>query len=835
MTDYSHLNDTFISDRLRAQLVQIEKYPITTIIAPMGFGKTTAIDRWAKKQVKKEKHSIILRQMITTNSTTDFWMGLCRTFKKYPTLVEQMNALGYPRDIRSIHIFAEFLEDSLSKSKAPTYLIIDDLYILNQQEILPLIIFLTRNIPENLHIILLSRNQIFGEDDKMRLGKLLFEINVEDLRLKKDELKAYADLCEINATKEETEVLYKLSEGWISMIYLNFKSYVQNGTWLSNNEDIFTLINKVLLEPLSEKEREFLILCGITDEFTKEQAIYLWQNSDTLEILESLTKNNAFITKYESGIYRYHHMLQQCTKQKFSGKSEEYQKRNYSRLGHWHLELEEYIPSYYDFYKAEDWEGMLTTIERDKLKSLNTEHSQDLFRWICECPEEIILKYPLAITPCMLKMFSFHNIPELKRMKSLLLKALEQDTVLTEDERNNLLGDAEISESFLCYNDISAMSIHHRRANSLLSRNSLSVDSKGAWTFSAPSTFMMYHRTVGGADKENAEMKECMPYYYQVTDGHGNGAEHGFQAELFYERGEIIDADISNRIGMAQAKRKNQYSIMLNSKILSMRMAILTGNSEEIKRCNIECKEWLLNEKQYTLINTLDISQGYIYSLLEHPEDSAEWFLEGKLTEALVMFPAMPMLHTFYNQLLLAKKEWTELIARSGECMKIYSVYNNVMCQIWLHIQLSVALENLKRHEEAFEELKKALDMAIPDRIIMPFAESENFIGGLLEKLKLNNIYSDEINQIFELSQEFKKGKEKIQSEIWDEHKDYGLSQRELEIAKLAALRKTNLEIAEELHLAEGTVRNQLSRIFDKLDISGSAKNKRFLLEKLLK
>ncbi len=829
------LNQIYITERLKRRLDEINRHPVTTIIAPMGFGKTTAIDWWAKKQVKKEKDAIILRQMIVTNSITDFWMGLCRVFKKYPILEEQMKALGFPKDPRSISIFAELLEDTFAEGDIPIYLIIDDLYILRQQEILPLVIFLSRTMTEKFHIIFLSRNQIFGEEDKMRLGNLLCEITVEDLRLKDQELHAYAKYCEIKADKEEIQELSELCEGWISMIYLNFKSYVQNGTWLSNTEDIFTLINRILLDPLPEKSREFLILCGMTEEFTKNQAIYLWKNEEAIKLLESLTKNNAFITKNDSGIYRYHHMLQQCTRQKFSEKPEDYRKENYSRLGHLYIKSGEYIKAYYTFYKAKDWNGIFTTIEKDKLKSLNAEHSHDLFKWIKECPEGIILKHPSAITPTMLKMFSFHNIPELKRMKMLLLKSLEQDKVLTQEEKNNLLGDAEVSESFLSYNNISAMSAYHRRANALLSRTSLSVDPRGAWTFSAPSVFMMYHRTVGGADKENEEMKECMPYYYQISDGHGNGSEYSFLADLCYERGQITEADISNRMAMAAAKRKNQFSVMINSRILSMRMAVLKGAIEEIKNCSEDCREWLLREKQYTLINTLEISQGFIYSLLEHPESSPKWFLEGRLSEALVMFPAMPMLHTYYNQLLLAKSEWTEVVARSDDCKSIYGVYNNVMCQIWLHIQLSAALEKLNKHTEALDELKHALDMAVPDRIIMPFAESEVYIGDLLKEIKKRNIFVEEIDNIESLSKEFKKGKEKIQEKYWGKYEDYGLSKREMEIAKLAALRKTNMEIAEELHLAEGTVRNQLSRIFDKLNIGGGTKNKRMKLEELLK
>ena len=424
-----------------------------------------------------------------------------------------------------------------------------------------------------------------------------------DLRLSQQELAVYARRCGLEPSAEEINILATLSEGWISMVYLNFKAYAQNGCWLSSSADIFTLIDQVLLDPLPERQREFLILIGIADEFTAEQAAYLWQHPDALKLLGTLSKNNAFITRNENAIYRYHHMLRQCARYKFTEKPEAYQRENYSRLGQWYLDNEEYVPAYFAFASAQDWNGLLKTLEKDKAKSLNTEHSQEFFRWIKSCPEEYLLRYPTAIVACMVKMFSFHNIPEIKRMKALLLNSLEQDTALSEQERHDLLGDAEVSESFLCYNNISAMSAHHRRACALLSRTSLSIDPKGAWTFSAPSIFMMYHRNVGGADSENAEMQECMPYYYQVSDGHGNGSEHGFAADLFYERGLLTDADIANRMAMAAAKQNKQFSVMLNCDFLSMRMALYNGDFEAVKKRSLDCQEWLRRERQYTLLH----------------------------------------------------------------------------------------------------------------------------------------------------------------------------------------------------------------------------------------
>lgn len=127
MNYYPHLNNIFISERLKRRLNEINTYPITTVIAPMGFGKTTAINWWAKRQVRNQADAVILRQIIVTDSITDFWMGFCRAFKGYPELTEQMKALGYPQDASAISMLAELLDNALSPSASQIYMVMDDL------------------------------------------------------------------------------------------------------------------------------------------------------------------------------------------------------------------------------------------------------------------------------------------------------------------------------------------------------------------------------------------------------------------------------------------------------------------------------------------------------------------------------------------------------------------------------------------------------------------------------------------------------------------------------------------------------------------------------------
>ena len=145
---YPHLNDVFISQRLKRRLNEINNYPLTTVIAPMGFGKTTAVNWWAQRQVKNQADAVILRQVIVTDSITDFWIGFCRAFKGYPVLTEQMKALGYPRDATAISMLAELLDDALSQSPSQIYIVMDDLHILQQKPLIPLLLFFSRSLPD---------------------------------------------------------------------------------------------------------------------------------------------------------------------------------------------------------------------------------------------------------------------------------------------------------------------------------------------------------------------------------------------------------------------------------------------------------------------------------------------------------------------------------------------------------------------------------------------------------------------------------------------------------------------------------------------------------------
>lgn len=199
---------------------------------------------------------------------------------------------------------------------------------------------------------------------------------------------------------------------------------------------------------------------------------------------------------------------------------------------------------------------------------------EEVLEVLNRCPVSVLKEYPLAILVLMRCMFNWKNIPKMLELKELLLASIREHPKLSEEERGNLLGECDLIQSFLMYNDISRMSQFHRSASEKMTRPAISIRSDGGWTFGSPSVLMMFHRKSGDLDKELEEMNQCMPHYYKITNGHGQGAETIMSAEAHFMRGNFVDAHIALEKAYTQIQGNGQESIALCCDFLAQRLSI---------------------------------------------------------------------------------------------------------------------------------------------------------------------------------------------------------------------------------------------------------------------
>lgn len=114
------------------------------------------------------------------------------------------------------------------------------------------------------------------------------------------------------------------------------------------------------------------------------------------------------------------------------------------------------------------------------------------------------------------------------------------------------------------------------------------------------------------------------------------------------------------------------------------------------------------------------------------------------------------------------------------------------------------------------ETIRKALDSGA-DGYILKEMEDEKVIASVKSVYVGMNIFGGDVYRVMKSRME--QGAVSSQNKVVLEEDSHHFTDRELEIIKLVAQGYDNKDIATELFLAEGTVRNNISRVLDKLSL----------------
>ena len=817
-----NLNTVYISERLQESLRPISRCAMTTVVAPMGYGKTTAVTWYLSERAKAETPHII-RISVYSDNLAIFWKSVQEAFaragfgflREYPC----------PTDAAGGGLLVDDLCHTLA-GETPCYLFIDDYHLLTDKRAALFLCMLANRLPANVHLIVASRDRFLPAAEAVRLGAKVYQIGTEQLRLNHTELAVYAHRCGTALSDAQVESLLYSSEGWVSAVYLNLRTLSERGVLPSRNSDIYATFTAAMIDPLPEKQREFLAVMGLADEFTVEMAQYITGDPDAGQILSLLTEQNAFVTRLPDGVtYRFHHMMKECAERRFLRLDAETQRLYWERFGLWYEQHRQYLHAIAAYRKSENYDALLRVIRSDAGILLASLKPEDVLDALDKCPAETLKAYPLAILVLMRRMFTWRQIPKMLELKALLLAAIEEHPELSEEERGNLLGECDLILSFLCYNDISAMSRLHRSASAQMSRPAISIQSGGGWTFGSPSVLMMFYRAPGELESELAEMDECMPHYYQVTNHHGQGAETIMRAESLFCQGRFTDAHIELERAYAQAKDNGQINMALCCDFLSWRLSLHTD--VEQRYTFAERYAELLRYHDTSWINLWNATSAYYHALHGEADKIPKIFSQHRLSDINMLAPGKPMMEMIENQVYLTQGAYARVVGRSAELLAVCEAMHYALVALHLRVQTAAAYGKLGKTEEACAWLEKALSDAAPDGLVMPFVENYDYINPLLARETQSPLAA----QIMALGEAARaRSMASVRPAVFD-----ALTTREYEIVELMGQRLSNREIAEKLYLSEGSVKQYVNQIYSKLHIEGDTRTKRTQLAALLR
>ena len=816
------LNAIYISERLQESLRPILRCALTTVVAPMGYGKTTAVN-WYLGERAKAGPLCVIRVSVYSNNLAIFWRSAQDAFAHagFPFLRD----CACPADAAGSGLLVEDLCRELG-GEVPCCIFIDDFHLLTDGRLSVFLCTLANRLPDNVHLIVASRDRFLPGEEILRLGRKVCQIGTEQLRLNHTELSVYAHRCGADLSDAQIDALLYSSEGWFSAVYLNLRTLSERGALPDRDSDIYAMFTAAMLDPLSERQREFLAVMGLADEFTEGMAQFITESPHTGEFLSALTEQNAFVTRLPDGVsFRFHHMMKECAQREFRAMAGEKQTVYCGRFGVWYERHGQYLHAIGAYAASGDCGAVLRVIERDAGILMASLDPEDVLAFLEKCPVSVLKEHPLALLVLMRRMFTWRQIPKMMELKALLEAAVREHPDMPQAERGDLMGECDLIMSFLYYNDIRAMSRLHRSASAQMSRPAISIRNEGGWTFGSPSVLMMFHRWPGGLDSELAEMDECMPHYYKVTCGHGQGAETIMRAEALLMQGRFTDAQIALERARSQIEGNGQMNMALCCDFLAWRLSLYTGGAPEYSSERRRAE--LLRQHSADWLCLLDSICAYCWALLDQPGKIPPLFREHRLNTVNFLAPGRPMMEMIENQVYLAQGAYAKVIGRGEGLLALCGGMHYALVALHVRIQMAAAYQRLNKGEEARAALAQALDIAARDGFVLPFAEERSYLEPLLAEMPPGE-FTAQIAALGQLGEKHRR-RAACPAALAE------LTEREREVVLLAAQRLSNREIAEKLFLSEGSVKQYINQIYAKLAIEGDVRTKRKRLAELVK
>ena len=820
-----NLNTIYISERLQESLRPISRCVLTTVVAPMGYGKTTAVN-WYLEQRAKVQSLRIVRISVYSDNLAIFWKSVQDAFARagFDFLLDYT----CPTDAAGGGLLADDLCHELA-GETDCYIFIDDFHLLKDIRVSSFLCTLANRLPGNVHLIVASRDRFLPAAEIVRLGGKIYQISTEHLRLNHTELAIYAHRCGTELSDAQVEALLYSSEGWFSAIYLNLRTFFEHGVLPDHNSDIYATFTAAMIDPLPEKQREFLAVMGLADEFTVEMARFVTGDTDAEKLLAVLIAKNAFVNCLPDGVtYRFHHMMKECAERTFQTLEKEKQALYLEHFGLWYENHRQYLHAIAAYRRSGNYDALLRVIQKDAGILFASLNPQTVLSDIEACPVFVLKEHPLSILVLMRSMFNWRLIPQMLEMKALLMAAIEEHPEMPAKERGDLLGECDLIMSFLCYNDISAMSRLHRSASVQMSRPAISIHKSGGWTFGSPSVLMMFYRAPGELQSELAEMDECMPHYYKITNDHGQGAEKIMRAEAAFQRGYFTDAHIELESVYAQIEGNGQENMALCCDFLAWRLSLCTD--VEQRYSFEERRVDLLRKHNAAWVNIWSATSAYYHALLGKMERIPPVFADHQLSTIHLLAPGKPMMEMIENQVYLAQGAYAKVIGRSMGQLTVCEAMHYALVILHIRIQMAAAYEMLGKRSKAREVFERALRDAEPDEFMMPFVENYRYLKDLLGRCAEHNPLAKRIAQ---LGDGYEARRKQIQNQAARPATMAPLTEREYEIVRLLAERLSNREIAEKLFLSEGSIKQYINQIYSKLHIEGEIRTKRAQLAEL--
>lgn len=822
------------------------------VSAPPGYGKTTLLADWIKKN--NLKHIWITLDKHDNDPVfflQSFACALKKTHKEIGLSIESL--LGSPQ-LSSAEYIGYFISELFTQAAEPVIIVLDDYHVIENAGIHNIMKSFLNSLPRTTGVVVSTREDPPFPLSGLRVKNQLLEIRANNLSFSRQEIKDFICLLsDIQLEKGLINIIKEKTEGWAASIQL-LGLVLQEST----EKDVKSIINKFdgtnkyiidylieeVLKDQSEEIVDFFYVSSITDSFTAGLCDYLRGKNDSEKIISKLGKENILITADPNRTwFRYHHLFSEFLK---SQHNPEDKKKLYARAYEWFLSKKLNFEAIKYCLLSGDTQNAVALIKQEMPGVFRNGEYTIIYNWLKDISKADITGDFEMLVYNMWVLFFLNK----KQKLNFLMKEYEPD--ILNHSKDGIKGRFKTLQAWIC-------DVNNSDDTKKISKQALQLLDDDDSEFKILALFPLSHSYY--REGKIAKAADVLKEAYET----GREVENLYIATLAVHNLVFLLNDMAKN---QEAEKLCHHMIKLNSEkyskhtplngllFISLSMVYYESNQLHLAYTYAEkglelCKnldfDYILAQRAETILALVEIARGNIeeaFKILNSIEIDP---FQVTFTRSYEILTCIEAEISFKMGKYRKIKEWTDQV--DAENSALNSIIDQRILFVYFRYQFSInkiddaeknldlllhsaeqkkywrnlitiyilkaILANIKGQEAETEKyLKKAVLLAETGNYIRAFLNEGRIIVILLSKIRsLSPGFIDKIIR------ESKKSPHKLEAKENDLAEYESLSKRELEILRLIQDGLSNKEISETLFISTGTVKWHINNIFLKLDV----------------
>lgn len=395
--------------------------PVTLLIAPAGYGKSTLMAEWHRNLTERGVACAWISLDEEDDDKVRFMRHLIAALQQVSPPLGRTAAcnLDFPGGAKPL---LEALAADLSTVRERLVLFLDDLHFVQNAEVLGMVDWLANYAPRTIQQIIGSRQTQHLRLSSLRLRGQLFELDLRQLRFDAQEASQFfRERLKRELPARDLERLLVRTEGWPAALELvglaiptreNLSGFIDEFT--GTDRTLVDYLGEAVLSRLNERTRVLVQRLSMFDRVSAALAQAVAESPDAAELLGGLREGNLFLIALDSaGAWvRFHHLVGEFFRERYLRTSPEEARECLRRGARW-LRDNGYIEDAVNcMIRAQDWEHATRWVaESVEELVFRRGYHETILRWMKALPAELVDRFPVIRVQYVfsLSFYSWHQ------------------------------------------------------------------------------------------------------------------------------------------------------------------------------------------------------------------------------------------------------------------------------------------------------------------------------------------------------------------------------------------------------------------------------------------